>query len=108
MSRYAPSFLLSRHKTIITAHSGCENTPPNSRAHILAAIASHAEMIEVDVRRDGDLLYLSHDLPEDVSSCVTLREMFALIAPETHLEMNLDVKTEGLIPPSWPWRKNLI
>lgn len=98
MKRYAPSYLLSQKKTIITAHSGCESTPPNSTEHILAAIASGAEMIEADVRQHGDLLYLFHDLPENPSACVTLRELFALIAPEAPMEMNLDVKTEGLIP----------
>ena len=58
--------------TIITAHSGCEGTFPNSREHILEAIASGAEMIEVDVRRSGELLYLSHDVSEKPEDCVSL------------------------------------
>ena len=97
MARYAPEEIRALKKTIITAHSACEGTLPNSREHILAAIASESEMIEVDVRRADGLLYLSHDVPEDISGCVTLREMFELVAPAERLEMNLDVKTEGLI-----------
>lgn len=96
--RYSPKELRMQGKTIITAHSGCEKTPDNSREHILAAIASGAEMIEVDVRQAPDgALYLSHDVPEDISVRPLLRELFELVAPEKNLEMNLDVKTEGLI-----------
>ena len=99
MKRYAPQELLAMGKTIITAHSACENTPPNSREHILAAIASGAEMIEVDVRMVEGELRLSHDVPEDADACVTLRECFSLVAPEENLHMNIDVKTEGLLVP---------
>lgn len=100
MNRYSPKDLRRQGKTIITAHSGCEKTPDNSREHILAAIASGAEMIEVDVRRAPDgTLYLSHDVPEDVSVRPLLRELFERIAPQESMEMNLDVKTEGLIEP---------
>ena len=98
--RHNPKALRLQRKTIITAHSGCEKTPDNSREHILAAIASGAEMIEVDVRQAADgTLYLSHDVPEDVSVRPLLKELFELVAPQENLEMNLDVKTEGLIEP---------
>ncbi len=98
MNRYSPAELLLKGKTIITAHSACEGTLPNSREHIRAAIESNAEMIEVDVRRSEDgLLYLCHDVPEDISACPTLAEMFEAVAPQKNLCMNLDVKTEGLI-----------
>lgn len=98
--RYSFSYLQQQGKTAITAHSGCEGTPDNSREHVLAAIASGAEIIEVDVRQTQDgLLYLCHDVPGDVGICLTLREMFELIEPEKNLAMNLDVKTEGLVEP---------
>ena len=98
MNRYSPAELLKQGKTIITAHSACEGTAPNSREHIRAAIASNAEMIEVDVRRSADgLLYLCHDVPEDISLCPALAELFEAVAPQENLCMNLDVKTEGLI-----------
>ena len=100
MNRYSPKELRRQGKTIITAHSGCEKTPDNSREHILAAIASGAEMIEADIRQAADgTLYLSHDLPEDTSVRPLLRELFERIAPQESMEMNLDVKTEGLIEP---------
>lgn len=96
--RYSPNEIRKLGKTIITAHSACENTPANSEAHILAAIASGAEMIEVDVRMDADgTLYMSHDLPENPKACVPLRRLFELVKDEENLHMNLDVKTEGLI-----------
>lgn len=96
--RYSPKALHTQGKTIITAHSGCEKTPDNSFEHIRAAIASGAEMIEVDVRQaENGTLYLSHDVPEEISVRPTLRELFELVAPQENLEMNLDVKTEGLI-----------
>lgn len=99
MKRYAPAEVLANGKTIITAHSGCENTPPNSREHILAAIASGSEMIEFDVRMISGELLLSHDVPEAPDACVTLRECFSLVSPEENLHMNIDVKTEGLLEP---------
>lgn len=99
MKRYTPNEVLAQGKTIITAHSGCENTPPNSREHILAAIASGSEMIEVDVRMVNGELRLSHDIPEHADACVTLRECFSLVAPAENLHMNIDVKTEGLLEP---------
>lgn len=98
MNRYSPKELILNKKTIITAHSGCEGTPDNSLEHIRAAIASGAEMIEVDVRRAADgTLYLSHDVPEDISIRPALRELFEAVAQAENMEMNLDVKTEGLI-----------
>ena len=43
-------------KTIITAHSGCEGTAPNSMDHILTALSCGSEMLEIDVRdHDGAL-----------------------------------------------------
>ena len=38
--RYSPQMIRSAGLTTITAHSACEGTQPNSREHILAAIAS--------------------------------------------------------------------
>lgn len=99
MKRCAPAEVWQNGKTVITAHSGCEKTEPNSREHILAAIASGAEMIEFDVRMVEGELVLSHDVPENAASWVTLRDCFSLVAPEENLHMNIDVKTEGLIEP---------
>ena len=87
---------MNKEKTLITAHSGCENTLPNSREHIKAAIASGAEMIEIDVRKDGDLLYLSHDVSDAPETCVSLDEFLDMIEPCENMRINFDVKTENL------------
>ena len=97
MRRYYKE-LIGMGVTIITAHAGCEGTLPNSIGHIKSAIASGAEIVEVDVRADGEVLYLSHDLPEDPSRCVTLESCFDLVKKTENLSLNLDMKTEGLIP----------
>lgn len=97
--RYTPAQVRVAGLTVITAHSGCEGTLPNSLAHILAAIGSGAEMVEVDIRADGDRLYLSHDIPEDPASCVSLNTFMSLVASAPALEVNCDVKTDGLILP---------
>ena len=95
--RYVDSAIRSVGMTVITAHSGCEGTAPNSREHILAAIASGAEMVEVDIRERDGLLYLSHDVEEDPATCVSFAEFLELISPVPALRVNCDVKTDGLI-----------
>jgi len=101
MTRHVPKSLIAQGKTIITAHSGCEGTGPNSREHILAAIESGAEMIEVDLRMAPDgTLYLSHDVLEGIDRCPLLADLFQLIASEDSMGINLDAKTNGLIPPA--------
>ena len=97
--RYSKEQLRSKGLTLITAHSGCEGTAPNSLDHILAAISSGAEMIEVDIRAHGDLLYLSHDVAEDPAACVSFETFLELISPVPDLRVNCDVKTDGLITP---------
>ena len=97
--RYTDRQIRSAGMTVITAHSGCEGTPPNSRAHILAAIASGAEMVEVDIRQRDGLLYLSHDEGEDPRECVSFDEFLEQISPVPALRVNCDVKTDGLIEP---------
>jgi len=99
MKRHSLAELIALGKTIITAHSACEGTAPNSIEHIKAAIACGAEIIEFDVRMAEGALVLSHDVPENPAECPALCEAFALIAPEENLFMNIDVKTEGLIEP---------
>ena len=95
--RYSPEKIRAAGLTTITAHSACEGTPPNSREHILAAIASGAEYIEIDVRSNGKELFLSHDVPEDFEKCVRFETLLELIAPHTDLYFNCDVKTDGLL-----------
>ena len=47
---------------LVTAHTGCENTRPNSLESILAGISAGADTVEVDVRATRDLIpILMHD-----------------------------------------------
>lgn len=48
--------------TLITAHSGCENTLPNTSESVIAGMESGADFVEVDVRSTKDgLPVLFHD-----------------------------------------------
>ena len=48
--------------TLITAHSGCNNTPPNSLESVITGMESGADFVEVDVRTTKDgLPVLFHD-----------------------------------------------
>ncbi len=82
--------------TLITAHSGSEGTRANSRESVLAALASGAEYIEADVRYDGEMLYLAHDLPDDPSKCFKFESMLSLAFEHPSVFINCDLKTEGL------------
>ncbi len=86
-------------KTLVTAHSGCEGTAPNSMDHILTALSCGAEMIEIDVRRSPDLpgsgLYLSHDEGDPFSS-VSFGTFLDTLKQSPSVRVNCDVKTEGL------------
>ena len=97
--RYTSEQVRKAGLTIITAHAGCEGTPANSLENILAAIESGAEMMEIDVRSDGDRLYLYHDAKDDPSSCVSFETFMSILADVPALRVNCDVKQEGLVAP---------
>ncbi len=84
---------------VITAHSGCEKTPDNSIEHIKTAIASGAEMFEIDINEFNGTLYLTHDRRDDYSDTPTLAECFALASEHPSICINCDVKTFGLTVP---------
>ena len=94
IKRYSPIQLRQANMTTITAHSGCEGTAPNSREHILAAINSGAEYIEVDVRYDGEALYLWHDKLENAADCLKLDALLRMVAPYPTLFINCDIKED--------------
>lgn len=98
--RMTPAEARAKGLTIITAHSGCEDTPANSLAHLRAAAESGAEMLEVDVRMDAaGRLYLSHDLPADPSVCADFSALLDTLKAAPEMRVNCDVKTGGLIAP---------
>ncbi|RSX58391.1 hypothetical protein D2E24_0270 [Bifidobacterium samirii] len=85
---------------MITAHSGSEGTPDNSREFFDAFIAGGVDCLEVDVRRDehGDLC-LGHDHPEtsDGHGTVLLADLFAAMADFPQgAAINCDLKENGL------------
>ena len=82
-------------KTIITAHSGCEGTPPNSREHAEAAFRCGCEMLEIDINREGDLLYLSHDRAS-AADCPSFEDFLDWLEPHPQVRVNCDMKEEGL------------
>ena len=85
-------------KTIVTAHSGCEGTAPNSMDHIRTALGTGAEMLEIDIRRsDGGLLYLSHDRPDaEPGNCVLFADFLDVLKESPAVRVNCDVKEDGL------------
>lgn len=78
--------------TAVTAHSGCEGTPDNSMESILVGIGSGAECIEVDVQIDSEgRLWLTHDMREEYSGTVSLREAFEAVM-HSRVSINCDLK----------------
>lgn len=75
----------------ITAHSGCDDTPMNSRAYLEHAVQLPVDALEIDIRRAADgTLILTHDVAEHGSQ-LPLEEAFAIIAP-SNLNVNCDLK----------------
>jgi len=106
-------------KTIITAHTGCMNTPPNTTESVLAGIKAGAEILEVDIRstKDGKVV-LFHDkeimtrqgllrvqdvtyqeLVESIHGKMTLLEDVLPLIKENNRMINLDVKEDKAIDP---------
>ncbi len=96
-------------RPLVTAHSGCENTKPNSLEFILAAIDCGADAAEIDVRITKDRIpVLSHDnyyktsyftgvksIAEtgyaDLKGIVSLSDALGKTAGK-NIQLNLDIK----------------
>ena len=85
------------YPTMITAHAGAENTPPNTAESLRILLALGADAVEVDVRRVNGLLILSHDEPILNKSVFTLAEALGQLRDAPGAMMNVDVKHEGMI-----------
>jgi glycerophosphoryl diester phosphodiesterase len=91
-------------KTLITAHSGADQTPENSIEFIQYALQSTADALEIDINRNASgMLVLSHDTPEDSDSTnkntypeVSLEQAFLLLAKAPRLQINCDLKQHGM------------
>lgn len=88
-----------RPKIMITAHSGCEDTPDNSIASIEKAVQLGADCVEIDLRPDADgRLWLSHDMQETTDTLVSLESAFERIHT-SGIAVNCDLKDrEALLP----------
>ncbi|MCP8971026.1 glycerophosphodiester phosphodiesterase [Ectobacillus ponti] len=107
-------------RPLITAHTGCMQTPLNSVASVMAGLEAGADMIEVDVRstKDGAVVLLHDEAVLTAHGAVraqdvTLGELQALgpkeqitllqdVLPfvrEANRVMNLDVKEDAAIAP---------
>lgn len=79
----------------ITAHSGADGFPDNSLDYVRYALASGADILEVDVRRGPDgRLMLGHDAAD--AALPTLEEVFTLLAETPRMGINCDLKEPGL------------
>lgn len=86
--------------TMITAHSGCEQTPRDSMESVHAGIQYGADALEVDVRRDNaGILRISHNLrsPHEYENALPLSKVFEVIVAEKDIMINCDIKELGLV-----------
>ncbi len=75
----------------ITAHSGCEQTPPNSLDSLKMAESLNCDIAEVDVRFTFDgIPVMTHD--RNFTDVTTLEEAFILVSGFEKLKLNLDIK----------------
>ncbi len=83
--------------TLLTAHSGCDGTPANSKEFLEYALHLPIDAVEVDIRpnKDGALI-LSHD---DAPNGLPLTEAFALLRAYPGIKMNCDIKVMGTAGP---------
>ncbi len=88
--------------SLICAHAGAENTPPNTLESLALLMPSGADLVEVDLRRarDGDLV-LCHDKPEKGGEYATFPEALRLLARTPGAGLNVDVKEPGIIFQAW-------
>lgn len=85
-------------KVRITAHSGCDGTEDNSMESVLKGIRLGADAVEVDVRRHGRGLFLSHDPLTEGKEYVPLYRVFDRIR-HSELAVNCDLKEPGCLYP---------
>ncbi len=78
---------------LITAHSGCDGKPDNSKEFIDYAIKLPVDCFEVDVRRRSGNLVLAHD---DDDECILLSYAFEQLAKDPSKKINCDLKQPDL------------
>ena len=84
-------------KTIITAHSGAENTRDNTLESVRVQLTCGADAIEIDVSLWGEDLVLSHDRPQTGVKCDLLKDCFAEVAKHPGIWVNVDLKSSDIL-----------
>lgn len=81
--------------TKVTAHAGCEGTRAGSKENIVIALASGADVIEMDLRALNGQIYLSHGpLEADrLDTYLTFQQALELLK-NSDVEVNCDLKEE--------------
>lgn len=84
---------------LVTAHGGAFGTGRNTRKYFEKIKDYNVDVIEVDIWRKGDFLYISH-LPKIFPErfCLPLRFVFEFVR-DHGFKVNCDVKTGGLVAP---------
>ncbi len=81
-------------RTLLTAHSGCDNTPDNSMAFVRYALTLPVDCFEVDIRRGKTgALILAHD---ESGGGTPLQEAFVALSGHPRMKINCDLKEPGL------------
>ncbi|MCY6354444.1 glycerophosphodiester phosphodiesterase [Clostridium sp. ZS2-4] len=82
-------------KVLVTAHSGCMNTPMNSLEYIKKSIELGADIIEVDIRftKNNEILLSHNELEEEkIDSYLRLQDVIDIVKPHKDIKLNLDMK----------------
>ena len=81
---------------MITAHGGALGTGRNTRRYFERAAEYRADALEIDVRKKGGLLYISHLPAIFVKRKITLAEAFDEVK-KLGLRVNCDIKQRGIV-----------
>jgi hypothetical protein len=79
---------------LISAHTGCDQTPDNSLEYLDYVLTTGADGLEVDIRMDSNgFLYLSHD--KNSKDRTRLEEVFSRLQ-KSEMFCNCDLKESGI------------
>lgn len=82
---------------MLTAHSGSDGTPDNSRIFLKTMLKAGIACVELDVRKtDKGILYLSHDKDKWTEATLSLEGAFQMLASDGICMVNCDLKEENL------------
>lgn len=85
-----------KKRLMITAHSGCDNTPDNSMEFVAYALSIGVDAFEIDVRNFNNTLIISHDEPKDSDNLVYLSDVFNLANSKPSVGINCDLKDKNI------------